>query len=197
MAANRKKRKQSSINGHPPANIFNLRVTGIIQNDDNDDYDDDDDDLEGCLAEFESLAESTGEQKVSDALPVALPVALPQHHSDETNLVWDPYAPFHMDKNKENIHRWNAAFKLWGTSGKYEDALLPNFDVELARHFHVQKLSKHILNSHKEVRMPTFKRWLIDTKLEERMRKLSKSALDPVLPSVVNTEFEASQRLLQ
>lgn len=183
MAANSKKRKQSSTNGHPSIQLFNLRGIGDGQKDD----------LEGCLAEFESPGELTKEQNVS----YAIPVSLPQHHSNETDLLWDPNASLSAKIIREQIQRWNAAFKLWGTTGKYEDGLLPSFDLELARHFHVQKLSKYLLDSHKEIRMPTFERWLIDTKLEERMSKISKSVPDPVLPSAVNMESEASQRMLQ
>ena len=44
---------------------------------------------------------------------------------------------------------------------------MPNLKVELARHLQIQDLSTFLLKSCHGLRMPTFERWLLDSKLEE------------------------------
>lgn len=175
-----KKRKQSSIDDSSPSvHIFNLR--GIDNGEE--------DDLAGCLAEFETSSSS------APLVPEKSATVVPQH-TDNDDSIWDPKVSLPANVDGERVKRWNAALAAWGKTGKYEDGLLPSFDVELARHFHVEKLSKYLLEAHKEIRMPTFERWLIDARLEERLDHTKTSKADPVLPSVINIESEASQRLI-
>ena len=47
---------------------------------------------------------------------------------------------------------------------------IPNIRIELARHLHTQTLSTFLLQSIPGIRMPTFERWLLDSKLEESDR---------------------------
>jgi len=48
---------------------------------------------------------------------------------------------------------------------------IPNLRIELARHLQTQTLSTFLLKSYpKQLRMPTFERWLLDSKLEESDR---------------------------
>ena len=48
---------------------------------------------------------------------------------------------------------------------------IPNLRIELARHLHTQNLSTFLLKSVPgQLRMPTFERWLLDSKLEETDR---------------------------
>jgi len=47
---------------------------------------------------------------------------------------------------------------------------IPNARIELARHLQTQSLSSFVLESCPGLRMPTFERWLLDTKLEETER---------------------------
>ena len=48
---------------------------------------------------------------------------------------------------------------------------IPNLRIELARHLQTQTLSTFLLKSFpKQLRMPTFERWLLDSKLEESDR---------------------------
>lgn len=47
---------------------------------------------------------------------------------------------------------------------------IPNLKIELARHLQVETLSTFLLQSCKGLRMPTFERWLLDSKLEEKER---------------------------
>lgn len=50
---------------------------------------------------------------------------------------------------------------------------IPNLRVELARHLQVETLSTFLLQSCPGLRMPTFERWLLDSKLEESDRMQS------------------------
>ena len=59
---------------------------------------------------------------------------------------------------------------------------IPNLRVELARHLQVETLSIFLLQSCPGLRMPTFERWLLDSKLEEsdRMQTIADDwAADP------------------
>lgn len=47
---------------------------------------------------------------------------------------------------------------------------IPNLKIELARHLQIETLSTFLLTSCKGLRMPTFERWLLDSKLEEKER---------------------------
>ncbi|KAL7471099.1 hypothetical protein ACHAXS_011394 [Conticribra weissflogii] len=47
---------------------------------------------------------------------------------------------------------------------------IPNLRVELSRHLQIQSLSSFLLKSCTGLRMPTFERWLLDSKLEEKDR---------------------------
>ena len=47
---------------------------------------------------------------------------------------------------------------------------IPNARIELARHLQTQSLSSFVLESCPGLRMPTFERWLLDSKLEETER---------------------------
>lgn len=56
---------------------------------------------------------------------------------------------------------------------KMENFYLPNLQVELARHKNVGELSQFLLSKYKHLRMPTFERWLIDSKMEERAKRIA------------------------
>jgi phosphorylated CTD-interacting factor 1 len=178
--SNSKKRKSSDNQ----VGLFNLvGVVGIGE--------EADDSLECLLAEMDGVASghvtsggqstvatSSGGLKTSDTMTTG-----------EARL-WDLSNDVITTRNSEKIAFWNNALRLWTKTGKYSEGLLPNFDLELARHFQVEKLSKLLLKSAEGLKMPTFERWLIDSKLEEE-----KSA-DPVLPNV-DVDSGASQRLLR
>eukprot|EP00546_Thalassionema_frauenfeldii_P014219 CAMPEP_0178912360 /NCGR_PEP_ID=MMETSP0786-20121207/10218_1 /TAXON_ID=186022 /ORGANISM="Thalassionema frauenfeldii, Strain CCMP 1798" /LENGTH=239 /DNA_ID=CAMNT_0020584931 /DNA_START=153 /DNA_END=869 /DNA_ORIENTATION=+ len=93
-----------------------------------------------------------------------------------------------LPRNKVEASAWNNALSNWIKNGKYSEGLLPNFDLEIARHFQIEKLSGVVLSSDDEIRMPSFERWIIDSKLEEEKCK------DSVIPNA-STATEASQRL--
>jgi len=57
-----------------------------------------------------------------------------------------------------------------------KDVMLPNIQVELSRHKHMGELSKYLLSS-SSLRMPTFERWIIDSKLQEQVKQERKKEL--------------------
>lgn len=100
--------------------------------------------------------------------------------------------------NKSRAKEWNTLLRNWETMGQYTPNLLPNFELEQARHFQLEKLSKFVLGTHADVRMPVFERWLIDAKLEERSTAtVTNGFVDPILPCLVTVNSPASQRLVQ
>ena len=82
-----------------------------------------------------------------------------------------------------------------------EITLIP-IRVELLRHKLMGELSSYLLDQVKGLRMPTFERWLIDTKLEEREKRKSGRGLtklppfDPVIPSPPEMNDGSTQRLM-
>lgn len=49
--------------------------------------------------------------------------------------------------------------------------ILPNIQVELARHKIMGELSRYLLSECKNLRMPSFERWVMDSKIEERLKR--------------------------
>lgn len=97
----------------------------------------------------------------------------------------------------EDIGVWNQNFRTWAKGGIYTPGLLPNVDQEIFRNFKVKELSSLLLKSEhakgKDLRMPMFERWLLDSKHEEELRGM---VGDSVLPLQSSPDSEASQRLL-
>ena len=81
-----------------------------------------------------------------------------------------------------------------------EITLIP-IRVELLRHKLMGELSSCLLDQVKGLRMPTFERWLIDAKLEEREKRKAGSTklppFDPVLPSAAEMVDGSTQRLMR
>lgn len=97
----------------------------------------------------------------------------------------------------EDIENWNRNFQTWVKRGIYTPGLLPNIAQEITRNFKVKELSSLLLkNEHvsgKDLRMPIFERWLLDSKHEEEIRGIGG---DSVLPLQSSPDSEASHRLL-
>ena len=53
----------------------------------------------------------------------------------------------------------------------HEEMMLPNIQVELSRHLQMGELSKFLLKQCPFLRMPTFERWVMDSKLEEKVKR--------------------------
>jgi phosphorylated CTD-interacting factor 1 len=140
---------------------------------------------------------------------------------------------------RDKVEIWNETFRAWQKAASSFQkqhnkgppippaGLVPNFDVEMTRHFKVQELSTFLLEasmvvvvssdnaaaksggteSTKGLKMPAFERWLLDAKLEDQakwrsmMGKQVNAALlslhDPVLPKEAHIGMEASKRLVE
>eukprot|EP00537_Pseudo-nitzschia_pungens_P008691 CAMPEP_0172361208 /NCGR_PEP_ID=MMETSP1060-20121228/5074_1 /TAXON_ID=37318 /ORGANISM="Pseudo-nitzschia pungens, Strain cf. cingulata" /LENGTH=609 /DNA_ID=CAMNT_0013083397 /DNA_START=82 /DNA_END=1911 /DNA_ORIENTATION=+ len=97
----------------------------------------------------------------------------------------------------EDVENWERSFRVWAKGGIYTPGLLPNIDQEIARNFKVKELSDLLLKNKqvagKDLRMPVFERWLLDSKHEEEAQV---TGGDSVLPLQSSPDSEASQRLL-
>ena len=97
----------------------------------------------------------------------------------------------------EDIENWNRSFETWANGGIYSPGLLPNIDQEIARNFKVKELSDLLLKNKKfagkDLRMPLFERWLLDSKHEEESEGV---VGDCVLTLRSSPDSGASQRLL-
>ena len=167
-------------------------------------------DVEDCLAELEQLS---GLDQVVPSAPPPLDVAPSAKRRkivQETKVVaaaesieatsedalWDPKLtkPCLAKDAMERITAWNSSLNLWITKGTYTPGLLPSFETEVARHFQVEKLSKHLLQT--GLKMPAFERWLLDARMEERERQEAYSTTDAILPNA-QPGYKACQRLTE
>lgn len=74
--------------------------------------------------------------------------------------------------------------------------VVPNLKLEMIRHTEVYKLSSFLLERVPNLRMPAFERWIMDSKMEEKSRKVGSDS-DPILSfSYVQTSM-ACQNLIE
>jgi len=73
---------------------------------------------------------------------------------------------------------------------------IPNIRIELARHLQTQTLSTYLLQSCPGLRMPTFERWLLDSKLEEtdRFDAIIEEWLDNPGTKLVHTDGKVKKK---
>jgi hypothetical protein len=148
--------------------------------------------LDGCLAEFH--------QGIS-----AKPFAAPTNATEKNDNTLSPPVSTGNAKAEPDlggidlnqVESWNRSFLAWVQGGKYLPGLLPSVEEELSRNFKVQELSSFLLKSGKDLRMPMFERWLLDSKLEDAGRTDSSSVNDPVLPHSAKPDSDASLRLVE
>ncbi len=80
-------------------------------------------------------------------------------------------------ENTNHNHLWKGLFGSDVKSSSLKNQhlenefYLPNIQIELARHKHMGELSQLLLSKCPKLRMPSFERWLIDSKLEERKKR--------------------------
>jgi len=211
MGKKGKKRQRTSITVAPECNM--LVSSEPVKKDS----------IESCLAEFEQEDyQEPAEERVDESKEKEKICAENQNKAPEFPLLQPS-----SESLQERLATWDAAFATWNSSNhaNYAPGLLPCFETELARHFQMQKLSKFLLESVKELKMPAFERWLLDAKLEEKQQarlaravsisgnnassyqqrrfakkhKPSSSSQkeDPVLPQNMSLTSESSQRLIE
>mmetsp|Transcript_19579 Transcript_19579/g.45635 ORF Transcript_19579/g.45635 Transcript_19579/m.45635 type:complete len:591 (+) Transcript_19579:57-1829(+) len=172
--------------------------------------------LDDCMAEMMSHGQRQKEPQPNSYASVANTAPLDDrriHDQNDRNVSrtvienaqvpsWIQQAknPHNMSKtmiSEEHIQTWNQNFEIWINGGIYTPGLLPNIDQEIVRNFKVKELSSLLLkNEHvagRDLRMPVFERWLLDSKNEEVARGLIG---DSVLPIRSSLDSEASRRLL-
>jgi len=154
----RQKLKQSSANISSICNLTGLSGGGLP---------------ETCANEGDLLDELTALQQSSantDIASVCKSSGLPQTGANEGDLL-DELTALGKEASTHSIPRSPPLDQV------------PNIRVELARHLHTQNLSKFLLGG-SSLRMPSFERWLLDSKLEETSRleaMISKSIHNPTL----------------
>lgn len=154
--------------------------------------------IDDCLAELESsiLSPSTDTGTTADTKPSS-----PDTNQHEQQQTLQPHLNSTLIRDK--IELWNQIFHRWKDQHKPPPAeLLPNFDLEMTRHFKLQELSTYFLEAslvtdssgvkQTGLKMPSFERWLLDAKLEDH-----NASIDPILPKHAHIDMEASQRLLE
>lgn len=114
-----------------------------------------------------------------------------QGDSDKSTAVHVPL--YYRSELQRRVLEWNSSFAKFAKKGEYTPGLLPSFEVELARHFQIKELSKFILKT--GLKMPSFERWLLDSKMEEMQSGVT--PLDPVLSGAISEEQPSSKRLIR
>ena len=170
MGKKGKKRQLSKITASPELNIASETAQ---------------DSLESIFAELEEEVYEEPSQGGHLEKGAAKNDAKPESSSPGTTAPAFPLIKPSAESRQEKLSTWDSAFHAWnsGKNGKYTPGLLPCFETELARHFQMQKLSKFLLESCKDVKMPAFERWLLDSKLEERQRARLMSSSSSASPS--------------
>lgn len=150
-------------------------------------------------------------EEATNPLYAAASKNAPEEHAkkDATSSVGSifPFVrPAVKDRN-ERLKAWETAFEEWIKGGLYTSGLLPCFETELHRHFQVKDLSAFLLESCNGLKMPAFERWILDSKLEERLeislkrmptdriQEAGSSYNDPILPRNPSLESESCKRL--
>lgn len=147
------------------------------------------DPLAKCLAEFPQITETSNPHG-----PKKSTSSLTKNETDNPMSDSSCLSPEMWEKQNIDIDRvesWNLSFLSWQNTGNYPPGLLPSIDEELARHFHVLELSTFLLRQSRNIRMPSFERWLMDTRLDDT------SSSDPVLPVSAHATSPSSRRLFQ
>ena len=159
--------------------------------------------LDDCMAEMMFQGQSVKKPQTSGSTSTASTVRNNGSQSEKTRQPsWiqqqtNEQTSFKSTITMEDIDTWHQNFRIWAKGGIYTPGLLPNIDQEIARNFKVKELSTLLLKNEfvagKDLRMPIFERWLLDSKHEEEIRGIQG---DNVLPLQASPDSEASQRLL-
>ncbi|GAX28469.1 hypothetical protein FisN_4Hh340 [Fistulifera solaris] len=142
--------------------------------------------IDDCLQELEAFASASRPEKTSKPFP-----GIEFSNSVQGVAVQVPQA--YRNEMQKRVKEWNSSFGLFVKKGDYTPGLLPSFEVEIARHFQIKELSKFVLQT--GAKMPSFERWLLDSKIEEMLSRVTPA--DPVLTGNVSEEHPASKRLVK
>jgi len=168
---NKKKQKKPKLSNEPISSLCNIvGITSTLSEADHNPFslqtnlNHGDDDLDDCLALMDQTINDQIKQ-LGDEQDNAKISTIDQKLNANEQL-----DPMKNDNNK----LWKGLETSQSKLPKKQiesDFHLPNIQIELARHKHVGELSQFLLTKCPKLRMPTFERWLIDSKMEERKKR--------------------------
>lgn len=132
-------------------------------------------DMDDCLALMDqSFAEAYNNDNDNDKSGAGTTLDKEQKKNDNkstsasTNGLWKGSTNNNIDIN---YYITNKKSKQQNNKEAIQEFNLRSIQIELARHKHIGELSQFLLSKCPKLRMPTFERWLIDSKMEERMKR--------------------------
>jgi phosphorylated CTD-interacting factor 1 len=136
--------------------------------------------LDDCLALMDQSIQSASSPAAASPSPSTKESKLNgqrQHDKNETAQQPSPIIPTNNEESSPTMRLQRSP--LWkGPSptssqqaSKSSTFDLPNIQVELLRHKLMGDLSKFFLSKCKHLRMPSLERWIIDSKMEERIKR--------------------------
>lgn len=130
--------------------------------------------FESCLAELSEQQHYNDDEKKVHKFKTENNVLSGDLNTEQKSVSGEA----NVDESKEEI-LWNTSIKPPVISAIEKDKnrnrdfenCIPNIQLEMARHLHMKTLSSFLLKSCPNIRMPTFERWVIDSKMEERQKR--------------------------
>jgi phosphorylated CTD-interacting factor 1 len=160
MAKKQKSSKKRSKTSAPTVNITSLcNLSGLQDESDPFAQDVATNELDDCLAMMDQSnvsneSKSPVSNNTSSEAGAAMSTSDDKDQPPQQNILW---------KGSEKTSHSSKPVPV--------DFVLPTIQVELARHMQVGDLSTLLLSKCKHLRMPSFERWLIDSKMEERLKR--------------------------
>eukprot|EP00956_Cyclotella_meneghiniana_P005777 scaffold7479_cov113-Cyclotella_meneghiniana.AAC.3 len=138
----------------------------------------------------------TNDDDVLDCLQELASAQQQQEHADSSSSVADGRTDVHRSITAQSNECQTSASLSSSTKSPPPPGIIhrsiPNLKIELSRHVQIESLSTFLLQSCKGIlRMPSFERWLFDSKLEEynRIHALRKEWKDdPSLPNELRSK---------
>lgn len=124
-----------------------------------------DDDLERCLVQMDH---PLNQSVVAETKEYTSSKATKDNDGMESS---DTNTKINAINNNNNNVTWKGTQNDIITKHQSSEFYLPSLQIELARHKHIGELSQFLLSKCPKLRMPTFERWLIDSKMEERLKR--------------------------
>ena len=124
------------------------------------------DDIEDCMAELSEIQNYTKKNE-DQSVPTDEKTKEDENGeipSNQNDLLWDPFIgkPKILSKSRDVSDGISISIL----------SRIPNVQVEMARHLQMKHLSSFLLQECPRLRMPTFERWVIDSKIDEKQKKV-------------------------
>ena len=182
-----------TVNFPDPLEALDTNMSGTWKEDENDV-------LESCLDEMEcnELQLNNKEKKIYKHEDLGGSQMKKINFDGDLSILWDE-----KNNNENNLANYSPGKRRMRKKDEFE---IPNIKVELTRHFQMGKISEYLLTSCKHLRMPSFERWVLDSKIHEKLiheesihssKRSTLNYIDEVIPSTVTITDDASKRLLK